>query len=862
MAKYLGDYIIPKESFKGLDDCFKSFGKADFKKLAEQKKSDAVSRALFDLIEEGPAGFFLLIPILEFIELVNEKKIVEHYTFSTFEMWFNQSSGLNFEENYRVRGKMVGKYVPRDEYQIFFPLGMGKVYPGCHFVTAHGSPDLDTTVASFWGWMDAFAARVGESLHFWNVPDGEPAAQTEIAFLFHNVFGKNIFTQLAKNRTSLAVSSFDLMTQHGVVRKETSESTLGVVQEAVILVDSGGYYLGEWRNIDVERVRYVITLLNQCLRWYENNLHVKLIALFAKEHFARKDLTAFVKAMFGMTIEECEPAREFTEEQRKLVQNYLSWVLGVKKGLSSTIEEFARAMKSLSLFDFQEFASLLESLEKSSLFDSSGKLRDNRPQLFHHLAKIIQGLDKAIYSIRLYVEKLDVALKVKTSVLGIMPQHVSYRADLEEVRSKMDGYPYLTVTAPDKEGKLFPLGVVHASDLYRTVLGTVSLRDFCNREETKIPSYLEVISVIDHHKSALNTLSPPVAFITDSQSSNTLVAELSFAINDKYSTGGMTRQEIDNQMKEIQGKLDSPSKKRIFQRLLQKHMVVEHKSHFSVSVQREIVECFHFLYAILEDTDLLTKISPRDIECVASLLNRLKSLISKKEMEIIHFDDIKRDANFKINAAKRILQNEEMYSLYRKIYASKEESVEENLKLCVKGKPSTFFSDTKEQNGCCRVGQAKLFSKNFPVFEKHAMGIRKLWLESAQAAYKERKEIDFHLQMVSTIAGAEELYSGTEGRYQHKDEIWLWIPSTESAIEHLKTFLNNFKSSPPVVKNQFEVEFLGDNAMELDQIFTESFLPIPHKTSKQNLNLAVLRFKAGTINSRKAMISPYLPRIS
>ncbi len=65
------------------------------------------------------------------------------------------------------------------------------------------------------------------------------------------------------------------------------------------------------------------------------------------------------------------------------------------------------------------------------------------------------------------------------------------------------------MTITDKEGKLIPLGVVHSHDLHQTILGTVTLRDFCNREETKIPSYFEVISVIDHHKSNLQTCSAP-----------------------------------------------------------------------------------------------------------------------------------------------------------------------------------------------------------------------------------------------------------------------------------------------------------------------------------------------------------------
>lgn len=272
-----------------------------------------------------------------------------------------------------------------------------------------------------------------------------------------------------------------------------------------------------------------------------------------------------------------------------------------------------------------------------------------------------------------------------------------------------------------------------------------------------------------------------------------------------------------------------------------------------------MTEYLHYLYAILDDTDLLTKVSLRDVECVASLLNRLKTLSLQKEVEIIHFDDVPRDAKFAKAAAKRILQNREMHSLYSKVYAAKEKNVEEALQACVAKQPSTVFVDTKVQNGCCRVGQTKLFAKNYPLFARHAMEIRKIWLVDAQETYKAKKEVDLHLHMVSTVAGADELFAGSQGKYPHKDEMWLWIPSTVTAVEHLKTFLNAFRSSPGAAGNEMEVEFLGDNAQELEQIFKESFTPLPCKTTSAGLPIAVLRFTAGTINSRKAMISPYLP---
>ncbi len=170
-----------------------------------------------------------------------------------------------------------------------------------------------------------------------------------------------------------------------------------------------------------------------------------------------------------------------------------------------------------------------------------GTLVENRPKIFHYLEKIIKGFDNAIQNVRNFVERLDIALKIKTDVFGYLPQYVNYRADVDEIKSKMGNYPYLASRQPIKRGRCIPLGVVHSTIYTRPLLGTVTLRDFCNREETKIPSYLEVISVIDHHKSSLNTASAPMAIISDAQSSNVLCAEMAFAINDRFGTGGMTK---------------------------------------------------------------------------------------------------------------------------------------------------------------------------------------------------------------------------------------------------------------------------------------------------------------------------------
>jgi hypothetical protein len=289
--------------------------------------------------------------------------------------------------------------------------------------------------------------------------------------------------------------------------------------------------------------------------------------------------------------------------------------------------------------------------------------------------------------------------------------------------------------------------------------------------------------------------------------------------------------------------------------------VLEKNASTYIHPEREYIEYLHFLYGILDDTDLLMKVSLKDVEIVASLLNRMKSIVCKKQVEIISFEGIERNKDFVKNAAQVILQNKDMYTIYKKVYAFREKEVEKNMRLCVENQPHNLFADTKEQNGCCRIGQTKVFAKNMQTFHRYSKDLRKVWVHKAQALYKDRSEYDLHIQMISTIVGAEEVYKGIKLEYHHKDELWVWIPESDLAQEHLKRFLNAFQDNPQLAENHLEIEYLGNNAQILSQLFNESFLQVPIKIVKADIPMAVLYYKAGILNSRKTMVSPYLPSV-
>ncbi len=864
----LGDFTLERRVFPELDTFFSSLNKEEFNHLNQYQKSDFLNRKLVQLLKEHKSRGFLLLEVMDFIHQVHEKHLVERYTISDIELWLNQFSLMSKEDNYFYRALITGKWIPREDYQVFFPIGMGKTYSGSHLVTAHKSPDIDTIVSSFWGWMDAFSARVSSGLHIWNVPGGPPESSVEVKLLFHDMMHPQVFSYLSKNRSQLALTSFDLMTQDGFIKKKKFEHSLGLEhdrgQHAVVLVDDDGYYLGDWRPFDVEGSRQVIMLLNLCLRFWETKIHMGLFALFSQEVLHREDLNRFTEEVAQLSLAGCDPVQGMAMRQQQLLEGFLTKVLGVHAGVHATFAMFIEAVSSLEVVDFTTFWNHLEALKWSELFDASGKLIENRPLIFFYLEKIVNNLNDLFRAFRAYLDTLDMAVRIKKEVFGHSPYSLSYRTDLKEIENHMGAYPYLTVNVPGPDNKQIPVGVISATDLKRPFLGTTTLRDFCNREETKVPDYLEVISVIDHHKSSLNTSTAPTAFIADSQSVNSLVCQLAFLVHDEYSLGGMTIELIDQQIKKLTQETATSRSCRLLRRLYKRKEAFEKKGDFYVDPTREFIEYLHYLFAILDDTDLLTKVSYRDVVSVAALINRLKSLMLKEEVESIDFDDLARDGKFVKLAAAKLLRNQDLYSLYRASSFEKEKVIADNFLKCSREEPSDIFADTKVQNDCCRIGQTKMFAKNQPLFEKLCPKIRTFWYQTAQQISREQQEVDLHVHMISTVAGAEELFKGSLDKYSYQDQMWIWIPETDLAVEHLKLFLNNFQNSAAFENNTLYIEYYGERAEALAEIFKESFFP----DLKQKIILeenaesyAILYYNASSLNSRKSMVSPFLPKL-
>lgn len=843
----LGDFVLEQILFSNVDAQIRELPKGD--RLA-------IHRWLLDQIQQAPRETYLLSAVVDAIAQVRDL-VDSGYSMMSFEKWLNEESSLSRLEQLKVRGKIVGRYIPREEYQLFFPIGLGRTHLGPHFATAHNPPDLDTAVASFWGWVDAFAARVSEGPHIWNLPGKEQPPQ--IRRLIDQLVGPGVWKIGIRQSGHLAVLAGDLATRRGLELHHAASLTTKLdhhrFEKFILAVDPDGYFQGCWRASDVEGFRTVVLLLTDCWRWFATSFHRRLIGLLSRESVARDDVAALVTLLFTSHLENSEALGDVSEGQKELLDLTLKRVFGVVGGLSATFDQFATVLVEAGLRHFGEIRAVLSRLIDPELYSAEGSLLEGRTALFQRMEKIVEKSQLAILEFRGYVDQLGIAMRIKNEVFGHHQQYVTVSADLDEIRAVLGPHHFVAVVEP--VGKhLLPVGVVTAVEMQRKALGTTSLRDFCNRDETKIADHLEIISVVDHHRSALDTTSFPTAILGDVQSCNTLLAEQSMLLNDRYSLGGMTPEAA---LEGVNGLKEEEAISRLAQRRLQRGIAASTRGDYFVHPRRELTEYLSYIYAILDDTDLLSRVTSRDVICVAALLNRLKSLIVGSEVEVIRLDDLLRDETFPQAAAERILQNSEMYSLYSKIYAVREAEVTSDLVACAEGRVTTIFADTKEQKGCARVGQTKLFPKNFPQFINIVDSLRRGWFEKAQEVFEERPELQLHIQMISTIAGAEEVYRGEAGEYSHQDEVWFWVPELEEGYQRLASFLGAFKAAKEVRGSAMSLALLGENCDRLAEIFTHHFGEIEVKAVDCGLPIAVLYCQAGSINSRKTAITPYLP---
>lgn len=860
----IGSLPFPFPLFPPLDTLFSDLVTDSFWQLSTWERLQSVFCLLLKQIDKTPEPTFLLPAVVSYIERVNALQVVDlPVSFALFEFWLNHFSRLSSEQQAQVRGKIVGKYLPREEYGCVFPISLGKVHSGSHFISAHLSPDLDTTVASFIGWMDAFAARLGTGQHLWNLPGGP--SQEQIATLFTKWFGPSVFSILSHTEGAMRLSAMDLLTTDSILYAEGARTLThldhNMGNRAILYVDAEGYYHGDWRGSNFEPVQQITTLFDRLLRSFAHTIHVDLLALFAEEE--PPEMVHFYAKSFSKTLECVLDAVEADSPYQQRLDLFCKKVLLLENGLLTSFQELFTCFHSLGISQVSKFLKEVEELDVLSVVGR---------KLFRLLHRLVHSLDQAVDAISRYVDRLDVVMSIKHDVLGYQPSCAALRSDLETLRLSIGERDYLTVVLVDEEGRRTPLGVVLATTLRKTILGTVSQRDFSNPDEMRMAPYLTVISVMDHHKSAIETRTPIQAMIADVQSCNVLVAEQSFLLNDRYGSGGISLEQMHTQLKSCmeacsksKGK-GSAQERRLLERLLRKQSALDVSAGFYIHPLREYLEYFYCLHAILDDTDLLSKVGMRDVQCVASLLNRLKTLCTGVETEVISLDDLAKTSEGAKCAAQRLLESPDLHALYMALYAQREQEVEHALRACVLRGDLTLFSDTKQQNGCCRIGQIKLFQGNQSTYTKDANALLKRWLDESQRVAAQDPQCDLHLMMVSTLESRLKQHEVNaevnEEAEAAEDGLWIWAAPTTMGMDHLTRFLSAFQHLPVFQQHPPRVTLYGTKSREWQELFTQNFRitkSIQVESKEESRTYAIVQYSCGLVNSRKTMISPFLP---
>lgn len=825
------------------------FDSVDFSALTMFEKHNKASEIIFDYLLKAPDSSFLLRDLVACISVVR-KSVLKGYLFSSFELWLNQYCTHDHDKKELVRAKIVGKKLDRSDYQQFFPIGLGNTFSGSHFSVAHFSPDLDTTIASLWGFLDAFAARVCDSLHYWQVPGGRPEGVVELDLLFDRIFSSNLFDVVARSSKSLEISSLDLLSQRGIKRCKLSDLSSSIDYDfsktALIIVDEKGHYVGDWRSKDANTIRNLVMRLMSVVSAYEHLCSLFLIQLLANKD--ELDIQSKVDSFLNRSLDDCAQGSDLTEKVGIRLEKLIVNVLGIKEGLKVSYQEFLEKTK------LEKGQELLELIRQSAL------RIEKKDNVFAFLEKLSFVQGQFFDDLKASLDTLECGLRIKKCVFGLSNHAMSHVSHYDEIEGSINHYHHLSVAyEADSQKRQTPLGVIWAEDLRKKVLATVSLRDFSNFDEMQMPEYMQVISCIDHHKTRVSTSSVSRSVISDAQSSNAIIASMVFEINDRVSTGAMTDKNIEAGLKQLESMKDCSLKYRLQRRLILRRDNLGKNDGKFISFEREFIEYYHFLYAIFDDTDLLNKVTAFDLRIVAQLVNRLKSLSLKQEVEIIHFDDLEGRNDFVELAQKRLLECPELYSLYIVNDAEKKKFLERQIIECANGKSMAFFSDTKVQNKYASIGQFKMMAQIESTYRKNQSIIRKTFYERSLKTNKENLSINLFLFMISSIDSAKDIYAKSDPKLNYMDEIWFYADLKDKRARHnLLAFLTVFLASEKMASQDFKIECVGESSKS----FQDALESIGYKSTLADEGLdytmIIIQVECKSIRSRKSDISTHL----
>ncbi|WP_157952649.1 hypothetical protein, partial [Candidatus Similichlamydia epinepheli] len=360
--------------------------------------------------------------------------------------------------------------------------------------------------------------------------------------------------------------------------------------------------------------------------------------------------------------------------------------------------------------------------------------------------------------------------------------------------------PISLIALNDKNHSI-PIGCIERDRVRFVGSGTVTLRDFSNRFEADVANHLDIISVVDHHKTSLETSTPTLFCTADVQACSVLLQELEESF-------------IRNQDQE------------------EDETYIHH--------DRTSLYSFSLLASIFDDTDLLAKAKRRDCLAVRRLIEQFtgSDLIWVKGRPL---SEIKQ----------QILSHPSAFSIYSKFFDLRKKNIEKAIKDAGHYRSFELFSDTKIQGAGILVGQSKLFLANWEELVKLRAQVIKQWILFCEKKYP---EAFFSCHLMGTMLSSEQILKGKGHQENHKDQLWL----TGKSQKKIELFLKNLLEEELHPK-EIEIELI--NGCLLSEKFPLlSFCQKITQSSVREIDqcLLTIHFPAGKLNSRKSSLTPHM----
>ncbi|WP_108623794.1 hypothetical protein [Candidatus Similichlamydia epinepheli] len=775
-------------------DLWKKLEKA-LPSVSSEEKAFAFFGMVTDWIVSVPHPAFLLPSILTLFRNANASNLLDRTIhFLDWEQWILFYGNFSKNDEIDLRAKIVGKKSSRESYQTYFPIGHGLFYRGSHYVSAHKSPDLDTLVCSFWGWMDAFGAKISDRLHIWHVPDGK-INPTDLAFL-DSLLGIGNFDILCRRRESLEAEACDLSSPCAKCSSANDLLREASNHKSLLVVNENGQYLGEWNAEDSEMFYSIVMPLTHLLDSFESQIRSSLFDCFSRES-PNEELQKLLWSFENKIVAEDVTFLRYSDLSKSRLKTLFESVFSFS--IFETIKSMSFALKKNGIC---ELTQCFEAIEKLLAFDFSKKTLFS---VFIEIKTALQTLEKLSENCFAFLRKGSSALLLKRNLWCSEPRWVTPQATFSKLTElfQKDHSPISLIISNNKN-QLIPIGCIESERVQSSKVGTVSLRDFSNRSEARIATHLDIISVIDHHKTFIETSAPSSSCTADVQACSVLLhelEELSFRIQD---------QEDDATY---------------------------------VHPDRRFIFSFSLLASIFDDTDLLVKAKRRD--CLA-----VRDLIEQFSGSPIQWEKGRSLADLK----QQLLTEPSAFSIYSKFFDLRKKNLEKALHCAAKFESFELFTDTKVQGAGVLVGQSKLFLTNWANLKQLRPLIIQQWLHFCEG---KNSEAHFFCHLMSTILSAEQVMKGKQHPEDHKDQLWIAGRSKKRINLFLKSLLEN-----ETALKETEIEFINGDAL------TDKFpaLLSCKKTTQKSIeeidrDILIMHFPAGSLNSRKSSLTPHIPNI-